>query len=63
MDIKLIMERNAGKLFEVRQERLKKDDQKLAGYYSEEEGGYGYGNHGKPIFKIKWKPRNSCHLH
>ena len=52
-----------------------KDDSRSQGYFSDDEllgngncnGGPGvYGadrNTEKPIFKIKFKPRQSCHLH
>lgn len=50
-----------------------KDDSRSAGYFSDDDllgngncngGPYGVDKIGdKPIFKIKFKPRQSCHLH
>lgn len=69
------MERNNGQLFRVEQyERngYSKDDNKSGGYFSDEDyvgrgSGYGacYGGDktDRPIFKIKFKPRNNCHVH
>lgn len=66
---------NRGPLFIVEQfERNgnSKDDLKSAGYFSDDEllgggGAHGYGDEKsgteRPIFKIKFKPRASCHLH
>lgn len=62
MEFNRLMEKNDGKLFIVKYERIMRDESKGAGYYSNEEG-YGYGGLRKPLFKIKVKPRNCCHLH
>jgi hypothetical protein len=65
------MEKNKGQLFKVEYERngFSKDDLKSGGYFSDDDlfGGATtserMGNGERHIFKIKFKPRQRCHVH
>jgi hypothetical protein len=52
------MEKNKGQLFKI--EYDKKDDFKSGGYYSDEDC---YRGDRAPMFRIKYKPRQHCHMH
>ena len=66
-EISRLMLKNGGQLFIVEQfERngYSKDDMKSGGYFSDDDiFNERLPNGDKPIFKIRFKPRQSCHVH
>jgi hypothetical protein len=64
-EISHLLKRNNGQLFKVEYERngYSKDDQKSAGYYTDEEFVNRAENVERPVFRIKFKPRIGCQVH
>ena len=52
------MEKNKGQLFKIEYDR--RDEFKSGGYFSDDE--YFRGDR-PPMFRIKYKPRQRCHVH